>query len=179
MEPGGAVQDFGFFISVCLVGIVAYFIGGLLDARRRAVRRGLTEGRNVSPDREFELGISALNPVPANFGGDFRKAVGSALGVDPQRLEPQDRILGDLRVFGFDAIELASALERAFDVRVRVIDVVRAGTLRKLAMLVHERLQDISEAEPPLHRDPVPKVTPPAADAPTTAAIAPPPVENP
>lgn len=160
------MQEFGFFISVAVVGILAYIVGGLLDARRRASRRAFTDGRAAKSDADFERELTSIQPLPSGFGANFRKAVAMALGVDDQRLDPQDRLLRDLRAFGFDAVELASALERAFDVRVRVMDIVRAGTLRKLALLVHERTLEISEANPPLHRDPVPKVQPPAADAP-------------
>jgi Phosphopantetheine attachment site len=159
------MQELGFFMSLCVVGLFAYVVGGLFDARRRALRRSYNDAQQSQSDREFEVGISALNPVPVDFGATFRKAVGAALGLEPQKLGPQDRILRDLRVFGFDAMELASALERAFDVRVRVVDIVRAGTLRKLALLVHERAQEISEHEPPLHRDPIPKVQPPKTDS--------------
>jgi acyl carrier protein len=155
------MHDFGFFISLCVVGCFAYCLGGFLDARRRYLRRAFVESRREQSDKDFEVGISALNPVPAGFSRDFRKAVGSALGVEAAKLDPQDRILRDLRAYGFDAMELAGALERTFDVRVKVIDIVRAGTLRKLAMVIHERGQEISDFEPPLHREPVPKVQPP------------------
>lgn len=168
------MQELGFFMSLCVVGLVAYIVGGLFDSRRRAARRAFSEAQSVQSDRDFETGISALNPVPAEFGARFRKAVGGALGVEPSRLGPQDRIIADLRVFGFDAMDLAGALERAFDVRVRVVDVVRAGTLRKLALLIHERAQEISDHEPPLHRDPVPKVQPPKSDAEQDGNNAPP-----
>ncbi|CAG0994224.1 MAG: hypothetical protein KBG84_03685 [Planctomycetes bacterium] len=169
------MQELGFFMSLCVVGLFAYIVGGLFDARRRALRRAYSEAQRAQSDREFEVGISALNPVSADFGATFRRAVGATLGVEPERLGPQDRILGDLRVFGFDAMELASALERAFDVRVRVVDIVRAGTLRKLAILIHERAQEISEHEPPLHRDPVPKVQPPKTESEQEGAEPPPP----
>ena len=171
------MHDFGFFMSLCIVGIAAYGLGGFLDARRRWLRRTFVESRREQSDRDFETGISALNPVPPGFSRDFRKAVGQALGVEAAKLDPQDRILRDLRVYGFDAMELASTLERNFNVRVKVFDVVRAGTLRKLAMLIHERTLEISDFEPPLHREPVPKLTPPAAEA-APAAVTPPPIEN-
>jgi acyl carrier protein len=173
------MQDFGFFMSLCIVGMAAYCLGGFLDARRRWLRRTFVESRREQSDRDFEVGISALNPVPPGFSRDFRKAVGSALGVEASKLDPQDRILRDLRVYGFDAMELAGALERSFDVRVKVIDVVRAGTLRKLAMLIHERTLEISDFEPPLHREPVPKLAPPAVETAPTVVVAPPPTENP
>lgn len=171
------MHDFGFFISLCVVGFAAYCLGGLLDSRRRWLRRTFVENRREQSDRDFEVGISALNPVPAGFSRDFRKAVGQALGVEAAKLDPQDRILRDLRAYGFDAMELACALERAFDVRVKVIDVVRAGTLRKLAMLIHERTLEISDFEPPLHREPVPKVTPPVPEI-AAGPVSLPPLEN-
>jgi len=172
------MHDFGFFISLCIVGIAAYCMGAFLDARRRALRRYFVESRHEQSDRDFEVGISSLNPVPAGFSRDFRKAVGGALGVEAAKLDPQDRILRDLRAYGFDTMVLASTLERTFDVRVKVIDVVRAGTLRKLAMLIHERTLEISEFEPPLHREPVPKVAPPTPEAAPAAVVTLPTAEN-
>jgi len=35
---------------------------------------------------------------------------------------------------------------------------VRARTLRDLCRVVHDRAQHISEADPPLHREPIPKL---------------------
>jgi acyl carrier protein len=172
------MHDFGFFISLCIVGFAAYCLGGILDARRRRLRRMFVEKRREQSDRDFEVGISSLNPVPAGFSRDFRKAVGQALGVEAAKLDPQDRVLRDLRAYGFDAMELACALERTFDVRVKVIDVVRAGTLRKLAMLINERTLEISDFEPPLHREPIPKVTPPAPEVAGAVVVTPPPNEN-
>jgi acyl carrier protein len=155
------MQEFGFFMSVALVGLVAYVVGGLLDARRRAARRAFSQRRPAVSERDFAEGVSAINPVAPDFSAAFRKTVGEALGVDAARLAAADRLTADLRVFGFDAMDLASALEQRFDVRVRVLDIVRAGTLRKLALLIYERREEISDCNPPLHRDPVPKVSPP------------------
>ncbi len=162
------MHDFGFFISIALVGCLAYGLSSFLDARRRQRRRDIVESRASQSDGEFRAAVSSLNPVSLAFCRAFRLAVGRALGVDYDKLDPQDRISQDLRVFGFDAMELAATLERGFDVRVRVTDVMRSGTLRKLALVIHERLQEISEYEPPLHREPVPHVP-----APVTAPITP------
>jgi len=160
------MHDFGFFISIMLAGGLSYFVAGLLDARRRLLRRDFVDSRPVMNDGEFRLGVSAISPVDVAFCRAFRLAVGRALGVSADRLDPRHRLLADLRVFGFDAMELAATLERAFDVRVKVMDVMRSGTLRRLALVIHERLAEVSEHEPPLHRDPVPKMRAPdeAAD---------------
>ncbi|KAA0212616.1 acyl carrier protein [bacterium] len=155
------MHDFGFFISILLAGGLAYFVAGLLDARRRLQRRDFVESRPAIGDGEFRLGVSAISPVDVAFCRAFRLAVSRALGVPAERLDPRHRLLADLRVFGFDAMELAATLERAFDVRVRVLDVMRSDTLRRLALVIHERLAEISEHEPPLHRDPVPKMRAP------------------
>ena len=50
-----------------------------------------------------------------------------------------------------------AVLERAFDMRVRVVDVMRAETLRELCKQLYLNSENISEADPPLHRDPVPR----------------------
>ncbi|MBX3461514.1 MAG: hypothetical protein KF696_16335 [Planctomycetes bacterium] len=153
--------DAGFFILLAVATIVSFSVSEALNARRRARRRALIDSRAPESDDVFAAGVSALAPVPQSFARAFRYAVGRALGVDASRLQPGDRIARDLHAVNFDAWELSAVLERTFDMRVRVLDVVRAGTLRELCKLLHQRSEEVSEAQPPLHRDPVPKVRAP------------------
>ncbi len=153
--------DIGFFLLLAIAAVASYSISEALNMRRRARRRALVESRTPESDEVFTAGVSALAPVPQAFVRAFRLAAGRALGVDGLKLRPGDRIRRDLHAVNLDAWELAAVLERAFDMRVRVLDVVRAGTLRELCKELHLRSEDISEAEPPLHRDPVPRVAAP------------------
>lgn len=153
--------DVGFFLLITLVTVVSFSVTETLAIRRRRRRRDFVEGRTAQSDEVFAAGISALTPVPQSFVRAFRLAVARAVGVDHTRLQPTDSIAKDLRVVNFDAWELAAVLERAFDMRVRVVDIVRAGTLRELCKQLYLASENISEADPPLHRDPVPKVRAP------------------
>jgi len=147
-----------FFFCAALIATFAFGLGESLQVRRRAMRRELVDARGPQSEMDFGAAISADSGFSGNFARAFRLAVGRALGVDPYRLRAQDRLIRDLHVLNFDAIELAALLERAFDVRVRVIDVVRAANLGDLCRLVHERTLNVSEVDPPLHRDPIPRL---------------------
>lgn len=147
-----------FFLCAGLIAAFAFGASESLQLRRRALRRDKVDSRAVQTDAEFLAGVSAHGPVPGNFARAFRLAAGRALGVDGLRLRHSDRLIADLHVLNFDAIELAALLERAFDLRVRVVDVVRARDLGLLCCLLHERSLDVSEVDPPLHRDPMPRL---------------------
>lgn len=153
--------DVGFFLLLTVITVVAFSVTETLAIRRRRRRREFVDARVPQSDEVFAAGISALTPVPQRFTRAFRLAVARAIGVDHSKLQPTDNIARDLRVVNFDAWELASVLERAFDMRVRVVDIVRAGTLRELCKQLYLDSENISEADPPLHRDPVPKVRAP------------------
>ena len=155
------MDGLGFFMCAAVIAFVGYTIGEAAQSRRRNLRRALIDARRKSDDLLFQAGVSGLTDVPLDFVRAFRHAVGRALSVPGDRLEPTDRIRRDLRAVNFDAIELAAVLERAFDVRVKVADVIRASTLRELCKAIYLRSEDISEYEPPLHRDPVPKLAAP------------------
>jgi hypothetical protein len=168
--------DIAFFLLLVLVTVISFTVSEALNIRRRRRRAELVDGRVPEPDDTFTAGISALEPVPQSFVRAFRLAVGRALGVDASRLRPGDRIARDLKAINFDAWELASVLERVFDVRVRVVDIARQQTLRDLCKLLYARSEEVSEHNPPLHRDPVPKnrapepeVADPAAEPPAVA----------
>lgn len=163
--------DVGFFILLALVTVVSFTVTETLAIRRRRVRREIVDARTPQSDEVFTAGISALTPVPQGFVRAFRLAVARAIGVDHTRLLPSDNIRKDLRVVNLDAWELAAVLERAFDMRVRVTDVVRAGTLRELCKQLYLSSEDISEADPPLHRDPVPKLRAPEPEVVVPAQV--------
>lgn len=149
--------EVGFFLILALVTVFVFGLTESLAIRRRRKRRELIDSRQPQSDEVFSAGISALTQVPQSFVRAFRLAVGRAIGADYTRLLPTDRISRDLKVVNFDAWELAAVLERAFDMRVRVVDVVRAETLRELCKTIYLKSEDISEVDPPLHRDPVPR----------------------
>jgi hypothetical protein len=153
--------DIAFFLLLVLVTIISFTVSEALNIRRRRLRLALMESRVPEHDDTFTAGISALEPVPQSFVRAFRLAVGRALGVDAARLRPGDRLSRDLKAINFDAWELASVLERVFDVRVRVVDIASQRTLRDLCKLLYTRSEEVSEHQPPLHRDPVPKVRAP------------------
>jgi len=165
------MEDLGFFILLAVVTVASFSVTEALAVRRRRRRREFVGSRQSQPDEVFAAGISALTPVPQSFTRAFRLAVARAIGVDPTRLHPTDRISKDLRVINFDAWELAAVLEGAFDMRVRVVDIVRAGTLRELCKQLYLASEDISEADPPLHRDPVPKVRAPEPEVVVPAEV--------
>jgi hypothetical protein len=153
--------DVGFFLLLALATIISFGLSESLAIRRRSKRREFVDSRTPQSDEVFTAGVSALSPVPQNFVRAFRLAVGRALSLDHARLQPTDRIVRDLKIINFDAWELSAVLERTFDMRVRVVEVVRAGTLRELCKQLYVRSENISEADPPLHRDPVPKARAP------------------
>jgi hypothetical protein len=153
--------DIGFFLVLALVTMVSFALSEALAMRRRRLRRDLMDSRTPTSDEVFTAGISALTPVPQSFVRAFRLAVGRALGVDYDKLQATDHIARDLHAVNFDAWELAGVLERAFDMRVRVGDIMRHKTLRELCKHLYVGSEEISEADPPLHRDPVPKVRAP------------------
>lgn len=167
--------DAAFLLLLVLVTGASFALSEAMNARRRTRRRALMDSRTVENDDTFAAGISALAPVPQDFARAFRLAVGRALGVDGAKLRPGDRISRDLHAVNFDAWELAAVLERAFDTRVRVVDVVRAGTLRELCKVIHARSEGISEDQPPLHRDPVPRVPAPEPEVRTEPIVVTPP----
>lgn len=153
--------DIGFFLILAFVTMISFALSEGLAMRRRRLRRELMDSRTPTSDEVFTAGISALTPVPQSFVRAFRLAVGRALNVDYDKLQPTDHIARDLRAVNFDAWELAGVLERAFDMRVRVSDIVRNKTLRELCKSLYIGSEEISEADPPLHRDPVPKMRAP------------------
>jgi hypothetical protein len=153
--------DAAFLLLLVLATVFSFGLSEALNSRRRARRRALMDSRTAEPDEVFTAGVSALSPVPQDFVRAFRLGVGRALGIDGAKLRPGDRISRDLHAVNFEAWELAAVLERTFDMRVRVLDVVRAGTLRELCKELYTSSQNISEAQPPLHRDPVPQVPAP------------------
>lgn len=152
------MSGLAFILCAGLITVFTFSLGEWLHIRRRALRREFVEARGLETDGDFAATLSALSPIPGSFARAFRLAVGRALALEPHCLRADDRMIPDLRVLSFDAIELSALLEHTFDVRVRVLDVVRARTLRDLCRLVHERTLNISEADPPLHRDPVPRL---------------------
>ncbi|MBZ0137052.1 MAG: hypothetical protein K8I27_11835 [Planctomycetes bacterium] len=153
--------DVGFFLLLAVAAMLSFGATETLAIRRRRLRRELVDSRTPQSDEVFTVGISTLTPVPQGFVRAFRLAVARAIGVDHTRLLPTDRISKDLRAVNFDAWELAAVLERTFDMRVRVVDVMRAGTLRELCKQLYLGSENISESDPPLHRDPVPKLRAP------------------
>jgi hypothetical protein len=163
--------DVGFFLLLALATIISFGLSESLAIRRRRKRREFVDSRAPQSDEAFTAGVSALSPVPQNFVRAFRLAVGRALGLDHARLQPTDRISRDLHVVNFDAWELSAVLERAFDMRVRVVEVVRAGTLRELCKQLYVRSENISDVDPPLHRDPVPKARAPEPEVVIPAEI--------
>jgi hypothetical protein len=153
--------DVGFFLLLALVTVVSFGLNESLAIRRRRKRSEFIDSRQPQSDEVFAAGVSALAPVPQNFVRAFRLGVGRALGLDHTRLLPTDRIVRDLKIVNFDAWELSAVLERTFDMRVRVVEVMRAGTLRELCKQLYSRSENISEIDPPLYRDPVPKARAP------------------
>lgn len=152
------MDKIGFFLCLAIIAMVSYSITEMLSVRRRRLRIRLLNGRKPTADDIFTAGISGISPVPQDFVRAFRLAIGRALSVDAKKLLPTDRIARDLKAVNFDGIELAMVLERAFDVRVTFAQVVRTKTLRDLCKYLYERTEDISEFDPPLHRDPAPKL---------------------
>lgn len=163
--------DVGFFLLLALVTMLSFAFSEALAMRRRRLRRELIDSRSPQSDEVFTAGVSAISPVPQGFVRAFRLAIGRALGVDHTRLHPTDRIAAELKAVNFDAWELAAVLERAFDMRVRVVDVMRAGTLRELCKQLHARSEDVSESNPPLHRDPVPRLRAPEPEVMTAPIV--------
>ncbi|MHC4842130.1 MAG: hypothetical protein ACYTDT_14440 [Planctomycetota bacterium] len=155
------MTEIGFFLCLTVIAMISYSLTEMLSIRRRRLRNELLRGRERQADDLFTAGVSAISPVPQDFVRAFRLAVGRALSVDGKKLHPTDRIARDLKAINFEGMELAMVLERTFDVRVTFAQVVRTKTLRDLCKFLYERTEDISEFDPPLHRDPVPKVRDP------------------
>lgn len=165
------MSGFGFLMCCAIIAGTFYTIGEVMANMRRNARRALADGRANSSDGDFTVGVSALTPVPESFVRAFRLGVGRALGIEGRRLLPSDRIRGDLRVTLIEAIELSTTLERMFDTRVRIHDILTSRTLRDLCKRMYAKSEEISEFDPPLHRDPLPKLREPEAVVPEPEVV--------
>lgn len=156
--------DMAFFLILAVVTTISFTLSEAMQLRRRRLRREFVDSQHPMADEVFTAGVSAIEPVSQGFVRAFRLSVGRALALDPSRLHPGHRLGRDLRAVAFDAYELSGVLERAFDMRVRVLDIVRAKTLRDLCKVLYLRSMEPSESEPPLHRDPVPRLRAPEGE---------------
>jgi hypothetical protein len=161
------MHDFGFFLGIAIVGALAYGLGEFLDHRRKARRARLVASRAPMGEELFLVSLAPQGRIEPAFARAARIAVARGLNIEAHALRPEDRLVRDLGCVNFDAMAVAASLEHALDMRVRVRDLFQARTLRELIARLHERTLEISDWDPPLHREPEPRATRPteAGDA--------------
>lgn len=147
---------FAYLMGVIIITTIAYTIGEWAAMNRRARRRSFCMQREPVSDGVFAAGVAGIAPVPESFSRAVRLHLARGLGVEPNRIDAGDRLGRDLGVSLTEAMELAALLERGFDLRVRVVEVLRARTVRDLCRVLYARSEAVSDFDPPLHRDPVP-----------------------
>ena len=82
----------------------------------------------------------AATPVRAETLERLRELVSTQLGVAPEEIVPEARILDDLGADSLDVVELVMALEEAFDITVPDADVGGLVTIADVAVYVDKRL---------------------------------------
>jgi acyl carrier protein len=71
----------------------------------------------------------------------LREIMSARLGLPPEQLVPEARLVEDLGLDSLDAVELAISVERKFDIEVPEEELAKLKTVADMVALVESRVQ--------------------------------------
>ena len=71
----------------------------------------------------------------------LREIMAARLGLPPEQLVPEARLVEDLGLDSLDAVELAISVERKFDIEVPEEELTKLKTVADMVALVESRVQ--------------------------------------
>ena len=71
----------------------------------------------------------------------LREIMSARLGLPPEQLVPEARLVEDLGLDSLDAVELAISVERKFDIEVPEEELTKLKTVADMVALVESRVQ--------------------------------------
>jgi acyl carrier protein len=71
----------------------------------------------------------------------LREIMSARLGLPPEQLVPEARLVEDLGLDSLDAVELAISVERKFDIEVPEEELTKLKTVADMVTLVESRIQ--------------------------------------
>ncbi|HEY7139982.1 MAG TPA: acyl carrier protein [Methylomirabilota bacterium] len=71
----------------------------------------------------------------------LREIMAARLGLPPEQLVPQARLVEDLGLDSLDAVELAISVERKFDIEVPEEELTKLKTVADMVALVESRMK--------------------------------------
>jgi acyl carrier protein len=71
----------------------------------------------------------------------LREIMAARLGLPPEQLVPEARLVEDLGLDSLDAVELAISVERKFDIEVPEEELTKLKTVADMVALVESRLK--------------------------------------
>lgn len=71
----------------------------------------------------------------------LREIMAARLGLPPEQLMPEARLVEDLGLDSLDAVELAISVERKFDIEVPEEELTRLKTVADMVALVESRIR--------------------------------------
>ena len=71
----------------------------------------------------------------------LREIMAARLGLPPEQLVPEARLVEDLGLDSLDAVELAISVERKFDIEVPEEELTKLKTVADMVALVQSRLK--------------------------------------
>ena len=114
---------------------------GSTRSNRRLLERRFA-GRDSLPDDQFGRQLFANSQAPV--ATKLRELLADELGVDLDRLRPEDELVHHLRMEEFDSLAVAEfimATEKAFDVSLQERDLVKIRTFSELVELVDREVK--------------------------------------
>lgn len=74
----------------------------------------------------------------------LREIMSARLGLSPEQLVPEARLVEDLGLDSLDAVELAISVERKFDIEVPEEELTKLKTVADMVALVESRVRQAS-----------------------------------
>ncbi len=75
----------------------------------------------------------------------LREIMSARLGLPPEQLVPEARLVEDLGLDSLDAVELAISVERKFDIEVPEDELTKLKTVADMVALVESRIRQAPE----------------------------------
>jgi acyl carrier protein len=72
---------------------------------------------------------------------ELREIMAARLGLPPEQLVPEARLVDDLGLDSLDAVELAISVERKFDIEVPEEELTKLKTVADMIALVESRMK--------------------------------------
>lgn len=72
---------------------------------------------------------------------ELREIMAARLGLPPEQLVPEARLVDDLGLDSLDAVELAISVERKFDIEVPEEELTKLKTVADMVALVESRIK--------------------------------------